>query len=158
MLIADWSLMSFFSPRSSLRLLPVSFGSGLEASTGSTSERGLLHNSVMTDFVMLQHEVHWRNLLSGEQPHVEHSNFHALQGVVLLIRQSDRPGLIGAVGTQLATGGVNISFMTVARTGRGEEAIMAIGVDGNPSQDVLRKIPSIEGISEFTIFDDKRRA
>ena len=84
--------------------------------------------------------------------------FHALQGVVLLIRQSDRPGLIGAVGTQLATGGVNISFMTVARTGRGEEAIMAIGVDGNPSQDVLRKIPSIEGISEFTIFDDKRRA
>ena len=48
--------------------------------------------------------------------------------------QTDRPGLIAAVGNILAQQNLNISFMTVTRTGRGQEAIMAIGIDEQPSQ------------------------
>ena len=48
--------------------------------------------------------------------------------------QTDRPGLIAAVSTVLAKNSINISFMTVTRLGRGQDAIMAIGLDEKPSQ------------------------
>jgi D-3-phosphoglycerate dehydrogenase len=76
-----------------------------------------------------------------------------VQGTVLLVLQKDRPGLIAAVGQELAEANVNISFMTVSRTQPGKDAVMAIGVDGQPPQSVLDKIPSISGIKEFALFD-----
>lgn len=76
-----------------------------------------------------------------------------IEGTVLLVLQKDRPGLIAAVGQQLAEANVNISFMTVSRTQPGKDAVMAIGVDGQPPQSVLDKIPSISGIKEFALFD-----
>lgn len=60
----------------------------------------------------------------------------AMQGSVLLCRQRDQPGIVGSVGMALAKGDINISFMTVCRTSRNEEAIMAIGIDDEPSADV----------------------
>ncbi len=60
----------------------------------------------------------------------------AMQGSVLLCRQCDQPGIVGRVGTALASGNINISFMTVCRTSRNEEAIMAIGIDDEPSTQV----------------------
>lgn len=80
----------------------------------------------------------------------------AIEGTVLLVLQKDRPGLIAAVGQELASADVNISFMTVSRTKPGKEAVMAIGVDGQPPQSVLDKIPSISGIKEFTLFDSPK--
>ena len=50
---------------------------------------------------------------------------------------------------------MNVSYMTVTRTGRGLEAIMAIGIDGNPPQNVLDKIPVVPGIIEMTLFSEK---
>ncbi|KAA6429329.1 MAG: d-3-phosphoglycerate chloroplastic-like [Trebouxia sp. A1-2] len=76
-----------------------------------------------------------------------------IEGTVLLVLQKDRPGLIAAVGQELAEANVNISFMTVSRTQPGKDAVMAIGVDGQPPQSVLDKIPSISGIKEFALFD-----
>ena len=76
-----------------------------------------------------------------------------LQGTVLLVLQTDRPGLIAAVGQELASANLNISFMTVSRTQPGKDAVMAIVVDGQPPQSVLDKIPSISGIKEFALFD-----
>ncbi|DBA94894.1 hypothetical protein WJX77_001897 [Trebouxia sp. C0004] len=76
-----------------------------------------------------------------------------IEGTVLLVLQKDRYGLIAAVGQELADASVNISFMTVSRTQPGEDAVMAIGVDGQPPQSVLDKIPSISGIKEFALFD-----
>jgi hypothetical protein len=60
----------------------------------------------------------------------------SVQGSVLLCRQRDQPGIVGAVGTTLAKGNINISFMTVCRTTRNEEAIMAIGIDDEPTAEV----------------------
>lgn len=74
-----------------------------------------------------------------------------IEGTVLLVLQKDRPGLIAAVGQELAEASVNISFMTVSRTQPGKDAVMAIGVDGQPPQSVLDKIPSISGIKEFAL-------
>jgi len=48
-----------------------------------------------------------------------------------------------------------VSYMTVTRTGQGQEAIMAIGVDGTPPQEVLQTIPKVPGVVEFTLFSEK---
>ena len=48
--------------------------------------------------------------------------------------QTDRPGIIAAVSSVLAKGNVNISFMTLTRYGRGQDAIMALGLDDKPDQ------------------------
>ena len=75
-----------------------------------------------------------------------------MQGTALLVLQTDRPGLIAAVGQQLANANVNISFMPVSSTHPGQDAVMAIGVDGQPPQEVLNHIPDIDGIKEFALF------
>jgi D-3-phosphoglycerate dehydrogenase len=78
----------------------------------------------------------------------------AMQGSVLLCRQRDQPGIVGCVGMALAKGNINISFMTVCRTSRNEEAIMAIGIDDEPSADILNDIRQVKGVEELAIFKD----
>lgn len=78
----------------------------------------------------------------------------AMQGSVLLCRQRDQPGIVGRVGTALAGGNINISFMTVCRTSRNEEAIMAIGIDDEPSSAILDEIRGTKGVVELAVFKD----
>ncbi|PNH08967.1 D-3-phosphoglycerate dehydrogenase, chloroplastic [Tetrabaena socialis] len=49
---------------------------------------------------------------------------------------------------------VNISFMTVSRTAKDGEAIMAIGIDSEPSAAVMAEITSVPGVVECTIFKE----
>lgn len=67
--------------------------------------------------------------------------------------QVDQPGMIGKVGSLLAEENINISYMTVARTGPREAAVMAIGVDERPSKEVLAKIKDIKAIEEVTFME-----
>lgn len=78
----------------------------------------------------------------------------AMQGSVLLCRQRDQPGIVGNVGLALAKGDINISFMTVCRTSRNEEAIMAIGVDDEPSAEIMDGIRQVKGVQELALFKD----
>ncbi|KAF3339250.1 D-3-phosphoglycerate dehydrogenase 1 [Carex littledalei] len=73
----------------------------------------------------------------------------SLEGNLILCRQVDQPGMIGKVGSILASQNVNVSFMSVGRTYRGKQAIMAIGVDEEPSKETLEKIGNIQAIEEF---------
>jgi D-3-phosphoglycerate dehydrogenase len=50
-------------------------------------------------------------------------------GVLLFFRYSDRPGVVGAIGTLLGEAGVNIAAMQVARREAGGEALMTLTVD-----------------------------
>ncbi|GJP32149.1 hypothetical protein CLOM_g16726 [Closterium sp. NIES-68] len=72
-----------------------------------------------------------------------------LEGSLLLCRQVDQPGMIGTVGMLLGSHDVNISFMSVGRTGPRKHALMAIGVDEEPSREVLRDINSIPALEEM---------
>ncbi|XP_026664795.2 D-3-phosphoglycerate dehydrogenase 1, chloroplastic-like [Phoenix dactylifera] len=73
----------------------------------------------------------------------------SLEGNIILCRQVDQPGMIGQVGNILGEKNVNISFMSVGRTARKKQAIMAIGVDEEPDKETLRKIGKIPAIEEF---------
>ena len=79
----------------------------------------------------------------------------SVEGSVLLCRQRDQPGIVGTIGTLLAKDGVNINFMTVCRTGpRNEEAVMAIGVDSDPSEAILKEVAGVTGVLEYTMFKE----
>ncbi|KDD74421.1 hypothetical protein H632_c1326p0, partial [Helicosporidium sp. ATCC 50920] len=78
----------------------------------------------------------------------------AMEGDVLLVRQTDRPGIIAGVASELAENDINISFMTVGRQGKGGEAIMAIGVDAAPDVKLLDAIKALPGVYETTAFSE----
>jgi len=73
----------------------------------------------------------------------------SLEGSLILCRQVDQPGMIGAVGSVLGEESVNVSFMSVGRIAPRKHAVMAIGVDEEPSKSTLTKIGEIPAIEEF---------
>ena len=73
----------------------------------------------------------------------------SLEGNILLCRQVDQPGMIGTVGSILGEENVNVSFMSVGRIAPRKQAVMAIGVDDQPSKEALKKIGEVSAIEEF---------
>ncbi|XP_020600171.1 D-3-phosphoglycerate dehydrogenase 1, chloroplastic-like [Phalaenopsis equestris] len=79
-------------------------------------------------------------------------SFHvdvSLEGSIILCRQIDQPGMIGAVGGILGEQSINVSFMSVGRIAPRKHAIMAIGIDQEPSRETLRQIGEIPAIEEL---------
>ncbi|XP_047325500.1 D-3-phosphoglycerate dehydrogenase 1, chloroplastic-like [Impatiens glandulifera] len=73
----------------------------------------------------------------------------SLEGSIILCRQVDQPGMIGKVGSVLGAENVNVSFMSVGRIAPRKQAVMAIGVDEQPSNESLKKIGDIPAVEEF---------
>ncbi|XP_048337405.2 D-3-phosphoglycerate dehydrogenase 1, chloroplastic [Ziziphus jujuba] len=73
----------------------------------------------------------------------------SLEGSIILCRQVDQPGMIGNVGSILGEENVNVSFMSVGRIAPRKQAVMAIGVDEQPSKSCLKRIGEIPAIEEF---------
>ncbi len=65
---------------------------------------------------------------------------------LLACDNTDRPGMIGRVGTLLGANDINIRSMQVGRRGRRERALMLIEVDEFPSDEQLAEIGAIDGI------------
>ncbi|KAI8110031.1 hypothetical protein M9435_001711 [Picochlorum sp. BPE23] len=79
----------------------------------------------------------------------------AMLGDVALVRQTDQPGIIAGVSTKLAEYQLNVNYMTVSVASKGQEAIMAIGLDAKPGSDVLDAISKVEGVKEVTSFSEQ---
>ncbi|CAN6459720.1 unnamed protein product [Victoria cruziana] len=73
----------------------------------------------------------------------------SLEGNLILCRQVDQPGMIGIVGSILGQENVNVNFMSVGRLAPRTHAVMAIGVDEEPEERVLKKIGEVPAIEEF---------
>ena len=59
---------------------------------------------------------------------------------ILFLRYVDQPGVIGTVGHTLGQNKINIAAMQVARSAAGGEALMALSVDSDVSDDLLATI------------------
>jgi D-3-phosphoglycerate dehydrogenase len=67
-------------------------------------------------------------------------------GVLLVLENKDRPGMVGHVGTLLGKHKVNIASMSLGRDQAGGTALTILNLDSAPSEDVmaeLRKDPDI---------------
>lgn len=67
-------------------------------------------------------------------------------GAMLVTKHTDRPGIIGKVGTLLGDNGINIAGMHVGRESEGQGALMVLKLDAAIPDDVLAKIKQIDGM------------
>jgi D-3-phosphoglycerate dehydrogenase len=75
------------------------------------------------------------------------------EGVLLFFRYSDRPGVVGAIGSILGEAGVNIGAMQVARREAGGEALMTLTVDSSVDPELLSSAAEAIGASRGSSVD-----
>jgi len=67
---------------------------------------------------------------------------------MVVVRNDDRPGMIGVVGTILGDAGVSISSMAVGPSATGHTALMVLSTDGAIPDDSLNRLREAAGISD----------
>jgi D-3-phosphoglycerate dehydrogenase len=72
-------------------------------------------------------------------------------GVVLLLKNKDRPGIVGYLGTLLAKHKVNIASMSLSRDTAGGFALTALNLDSVPPGEVLDEIRRDPDISNVEV-------
>ena len=70
------------------------------------------------------------------------------QGHLLLYKNLDRPGMLAAVGSILASEGINIGGLALGRLGPGEVAMTVMNVDSPILGGVLSWLKGLDGVSE----------
>jgi D-3-phosphoglycerate dehydrogenase len=70
----------------------------------------------------------------------------AAVGKLLIIENSDEPGMIGYVGTLLGKDKVNIANMSLSRQEPGQTALMVINLDSEPSETARRELKGHKAI------------
>lgn len=68
------------------------------------------------------------------------------EGYMLVSIHTDKPGIIGQVGTILGKKGINIASMFVGRKTIGDVALMVLNVDSQIPEDVIAEIVAVAGI------------
>ena len=72
---------------------------------------------------------------------------------MLVVRNDDRPGVIGRVGTILGDAGVNIADMDVGRSEEGSSALMVIATSQAVPGDVVAALEGSDGILSVAVVD-----
>jgi D-3-phosphoglycerate dehydrogenase len=70
---------------------------------------------------------------------------------MLVVRNDDRPGVIGVVGTVLGNAGVNINDMGVGRSSVAGSALMVIASSGPAPDEVLAALRAAPGITSVHV-------
>jgi D-3-phosphoglycerate dehydrogenase / 2-oxoglutarate reductase len=65
---------------------------------------------------------------------------------MLVVRNDDRPGMIGVVGTVLGEAGLSIANMAVGRSPSGGAALMVLATDRAVPGDVIARLSASDGI------------
>jgi D-3-phosphoglycerate dehydrogenase len=74
-------------------------------------------------------------------------------GVVLVLENTDRPGMVGRVGTLLGGHGVNIATMSLSRNQAGGTALTVLNLDTAPSDRLLAQIRASEDIHSAQVIE-----
>jgi D-3-phosphoglycerate dehydrogenase len=75
------------------------------------------------------------------------------QGVVLVLENVDRPGIVGRIGTLLGEHGVNIATMSLSRNQAGGSALTVLNLDTIPDAGLLAKIRASEDIRSAQVVE-----
>ncbi len=67
-------------------------------------------------------------------------------GVVLMLENTDRPGMVGRIGMLLGDHGVNIATMSLSRNQAGGTALTVLNLDTAPNEELLSEIRASEDI------------
>ncbi len=101
-----------------------------------------------------QVEVHGTLFTRSEPRIVRINEFHMdaiPSGPMLVIRNQDRPGMIGRIGSALGNRKINISWMTFGRRTQGGEALTVLNLDQAPSEEILAEIRKLPDVLDATL-------
>jgi D-3-phosphoglycerate dehydrogenase len=73
----------------------------------------------------------------------------AISPSMLFIRNDDKPGLIGGVGTILGAAGVNIADFRLGRIEGKQEAVAIVAIDGEIANDTLNQLQSLDSVQQI---------
>ena len=86
----------------------------------------------------------------GATPRIVNINSRPVEarphGVVLVLENTDRPGIVGRIGTLLGEHGVNIATMSLSRNQAGGTALTVLNLDTAPGEELLSAIRASEDI------------
>ena len=89
-------------------------------------------------------------LFGGEKPRIVGIEDVPIEAEVssnmLFIRNEDKPGFIGHLGTTLGDAGVNVATFHLGRTAPGENAIALVSVDQKISDELLHRIEALPSV------------
>ena len=74
-------------------------------------------------------------------------------GVVLVLENTDRPGMVGRIGTLLGNHGVNIATMSLSRNQAGGTALTVLNLDTAPGEEVLVAIRASDDIHSAQVIE-----
>ena len=74
-------------------------------------------------------------------------------GVVLVLENTDRPGMVGRIGTLLGEHGVNIATMSLSRNQEGGTALTVLNLDTLPDEKVLSAIRASDDIHSAQVIE-----
>lgn len=72
-------------------------------------------------------------------------------GVLLLLENRDRPGIVGLVGTMLGAHHVNIAGMSLSRNEAGGKALTILNLDTAPDSGLIEKLLALEAIESACV-------
>ncbi len=72
-------------------------------------------------------------------------------GVLLLLENRDRPGIVGLVGSMLGAKGVNIAGMSLSRNEAGGQALTVLNLDTPPDAGLVKELLALEAIESATV-------
>jgi D-3-phosphoglycerate dehydrogenase len=102
------------------------------------------------------------NMLAGtvfgrKEPRLVRLNSFRLEalpaGPMLLVYNKDVPGVIGALGTTLGQGGVNISRMTVGREEASNQNVILLNTDTVVDRELLEKVTVLADIDDAMVLE-----
>ena len=75
------------------------------------------------------------------------------EGPTFLVRNVDRPGVVGRLGTLLGDAHININRMQLGLHPETGKAMQLVSVDPAPSDEVVRAVRSLDGVESVQLLD-----
>jgi D-3-phosphoglycerate dehydrogenase len=74
-------------------------------------------------------------------------------GIIMVLENTDRPGMVGRIGTLLGDHGVNIATMSLSRNQAGGTALTVLNLDTRPSEEVLAELRASAAIHSAQVIE-----
>lgn len=75
------------------------------------------------------------------------------EGVILLLENRDRPGMVGHVGTMMGKHNVNIASMSLSRNEAGGQALTVLNLDSVPTPALIAELSAESGITSAQVVE-----
>ncbi len=140
------------------RALAVARGIALSATQGAPSDNGPAPYGVSVRVTSGSREISVAGTAhpAGAPRLTRIGSFHVdvhPRGTLLILDNTDVPGVIGHVGTVLGAAGVNIAEYHQARLAQGGEALAAVAVDGRVGDDVRHALLALPDVHAVTVVE-----